>query len=97
MIKDRLRERFPNFVAHHLARKFSRRFLHFLAKLLIRFRPARETDDRNRRRQFAVGREIVERRHELAVRQVAGRSKNHDGARLWHRACGETFPQRIRL
>ena len=88
MIKDGLAERFPNFVANSLARKLPNGFFHFLAKVVIALLAARETDNGDSRRQLAVGGEVIKRRQEFAVGEIAGRSKNHDAARLRHGASG---------
>ena len=48
MIKKRLGKRLPNFVPHRLTRKLFRCLGEIVAKLIIFFGPASETDDRNR-------------------------------------------------
>ena len=57
----------------------------------------RETDHVDRLRQRPIGRQIVERRHELAVGQIAGRTKNHHRARLRQRAVRKPLAQRVGL
>ncbi len=86
MIKNRLREVLPDFIAHRLTRELFDRFFHFLAKIVIGLRATRETDDCDGRRQFAIGGEIVERRKQLAMSEIAGCAEDHDAARLRHGA-----------
>src|SRR5262249_30645144 len=86
MIKNRLTEIFPDFVPYRLAREFFDRLFHFFSEVVIALWTTRETNYGDRGRQFAVGREIVKGRHELAMGQISGRAKNHHAARLRHRA-----------
>ena len=67
MIKHRLGKRFPNLVAHVLARKFPGRFFHFAPKLIISLWTAGKADHAHSRWQFAVSREIIKCRHQLAM------------------------------
>ena len=97
VIEKRLGEAVPDFVAHRLPGKLAGRFFLFLAEFVVRFRAAREADHRQGRRQLAIGRDVVERGHELAMSQVAGRAKNHDRARLRHGFGRESFAQGIGL
>ena len=97
VIKERLREPVPNFIAHLLPRELLRRFLLLLPKLVIRLRPSGKSNDGDLRRQFTIRREIVERRNQFPHRQVSRRAEDHDRARLRHRARSESFPERIRL
>ena len=86
MIKNRLAEVFPDFVAHALARKFPYRLFHFAPEVGVTFFTTGESDHGDSRRQLAIGGEIVKRRQQLAMGQVAGGSKNDNAARLRHRA-----------
>ena len=95
MIKDALGETFPELVLHGLPRKFRRGFFELGAELRVGFIPPREADDCERGGQIAVGGDVVERRDELAMGQVAGGAEDDDGARLRHRAAGEPLAQRI--
>ena len=88
MIKNRLAEVFPDFVAHVLARKFPGRFLHFAAKVVVTFFATGETDHSDSRRQLAVGGEIVKRRQELPMSQIASSAKDDHAARLRDGASG---------
>ena len=97
MIKNRLRERFPDFVTNALSGKFSCRFLHLLPELVITLFASREADNCDGGRQLAIGGKIVKRWHQLAMSEIAGGAENDDAARLWHRARGQTFAQRICL
>ena len=95
VIENGLAESFPDFVADRLARKFSDGFFHLAAKIVVAFLATREPDDRNSRRQFAIGSEIIKRRQKFAVGQVTGRAKDDDAARLRDGASRQTFAQRI--
>ncbi len=97
MIENRLGEAVPDFVAHRLARELPRRLFLFLAKFLVRLRAARETDHRQGRRQFAIGRDVVEGGNQFPHRQVARRPENHDRARLRHGPGREPLAERIGL
>src|SRR5262249_1372400 len=91
MIEGRLRKCLPDFIATWLAGKFVRCFLNFLAEVAVALRPARETDDRHRRRQFASGGKIVKRGNQFPMRQIAGGAEDHDRTRLRHGARRKTF------
>ena len=97
MIENGLGEAVPDFVAHRLARKFPGGFFLLLAEFLVRFRATRKTDHRQRWRQFAIGRDVVERGNQFPHRQVAGRPENHDRARLRHGPRREPLAERIGL
>ena len=88
VIKNRLRKCLPNFVAHRLAGKFARRFFEIAPEFLITFFATRESDNRHRRRQLAVGRDVIERRDEFAMGEIACRAEDHDTAWLRHRTRG---------
>ena len=60
-------ESLPDIVAHFLPGKFPRGFFQFLAKFLVGFRAARETDHGHAGRQFAIGRDVVERGNQFAM------------------------------
>src|SRR4029077_2180165 len=97
MVKNRLRESFPDFVADRLAGEFPRCFLELASEFVVVFLASGKTDDRDRGWEFAIGREIVKRGNELSVGRIAGRAENDDAAGLRHGAGGESFPQRIYL
>ena len=97
MIEKGLGEAVPDFVAHRLARKFPGRLFLFLSKLLVRFRPARETDHGQGRRQLAIGCDVVERGNQFPHRQVARRPENHHRARLRHGPVRQPLAERIGL
>src|SRR5262249_29652080 len=88
MIKNRLAEGFPDFVAHGLAGKFADGLFHFAPKVLIALFASGETDNGDGWRQFAISAKIVKRWQQFAVREIAGRAENHNAARLRHRAGG---------
>ena len=97
MIEDRLRKRFPDFIAHGLARKFPSRFFELSPELLVIFLPARKSDDCHSGREIAIGGEVVERRHQFVMREIASGAEDHNAARLRHGARGQTFAQRVWL
>ena len=82
MIKNRLRERVPDFVAHALARELSCRLFHFLSELVVAFLATGETDHRNSGREFSIGSEVVKRRHKFAMSEIARGAKNYYAAWL---------------
>jgi hypothetical protein len=61
MIEDRLRKRFPHFIAHWLPRKFARAFFELAPELVVTFLSSREPDDGNGGRQIAIGSKVVKR------------------------------------
>ncbi len=85
VIEDRLRKRFPDFVAHGLTRKFPRGFLNIACRnsssLLSRRANA---DDDHARWQFAVGRKIIKRRDKFPMCEIARSAEDHDAAWLRH-------------
>src|SRR5437899_3048962 len=72
MIEDRLRKGLPDFIAHSLARKLASRFFQFTPELVVSFFSTREPDDCHGGGQIAIGRQIVKRRNEFAVGEIAG-------------------------
>jgi len=54
-----------------------------LAVLLVRQRFSRCADDRERRREQALQREVVERGDELALREIARTPEDDDRRGLW--------------
>jgi len=91
MIKNRLRKRFPDFVAHWLAGKLASHGFKLTPESIIAFLPSRETDDCHRGREVAISRQIVKCRNQFAIREIAGGAKDYNGARLRDRPCGQTF------
>ena len=65
------------------ARELSNALLEFHAELFVGLRAAGKSDDAERRRKLAFVGEIVQRRDELAMCEVARRAENHQHARLW--------------
>ena len=88
VIKNRLPKRLPNFVAHRLARKLARRFFEIAAEFLVTFFSTREPDNRHRRRQLPIGRNVIKRRDEFAMGEIARGTEDHNAARLRHSAGG---------
>ena len=97
MVEKRLRKSLPNIFANILTRKLFGGFFEFLTELVVAFGATGETDDGHRRRQFSSGGKIIQRRNQFPMGQVSGGAKNHNRARLRHRAGAQTFAQRIRL
>ena len=71
------------------------RFPELRAKFVIALRSPRHADDRQVRRQFAIGRDVVERGDELAMSEITGRAEDHDGAGFRHGPGHNAFAQRI--
>jgi len=82
MVVNGRAERRPKLGIVALARELLVPFLQLRAEALIRFLTAGEADHLELRRQIAGGRQVVERRDQLARGQVARRAKDHHGARL---------------
>ena len=80
VIKNRLRKRVPDLVA---------------PEVVVDFLPAREADNCHGGRQVAVGREVIQRRHEFAVREITRGAEDHNRARLRHCARGNSFAKRV--
>ena len=95
VIKNRLSKRPPNFVAHSLAGKLARSFFKIAPEFVITFLAASESDNRHRGRQLAIGRQVVQRGDELAVREIACGAEDHNGTRLRHSPGGKPFPERV--
>ena len=86
----------PDVLPERIARELLHRLLHRGGELLRRLRRARDADDRELlRQQLAVG-ERVERGDQLALRQVARGTEDHDGARLGAPPQLQPFEQRVR-
>ena len=76
-VMQRPREALPDLILKGLTRELRDSILHRRAELLVAPVAAGESDDGEARRQQPLAREVVQRRHELARRQVAGRAE-HD-------------------
>ena len=59
MIKNRLRKRLPNFIAHRLARKLARRVFKVAPEFVVTFLPASESNDSDGGRQFSIGGDVI--------------------------------------
>jgi hypothetical protein len=95
VIKNRLRKRLPNFVAHSLAGKLARGFFEIVPEFVVTFFAARESDNSHRRRQIAIGRKVIKRGDEFAPGEIARSAENHNRARLRHGTRGESFAERV--
>ena len=69
--------------------------LQFRAELFVGLRAAGESDNGERRRKLSFVGEIVQRRDELAMREVARRAENHQHARLWCPSADEPLTQGV--
>jgi hypothetical protein len=70
------------FVAEFVAPVFHDRLLHLLSELVVGHRRAGHTDDPEARRKQSAESEGVERRNQLALREVARRAEDRERARL---------------
>src|SRR2546423_3640328 len=59
VIRNGLRKGIPDFIAHGLARKFPRGLFEIASEFFVSFLPSSKADDCHRRRQVAVGREVI--------------------------------------
>ena len=96
MIENGLGEAVPDFVAHCLSRILPRSPLPVPCGIPRPFLGGGRNRPLSRRRQFAIGRDVVERRNEFAMRQITGRAENHNGARSAE-PCGYVRPSRSGL
>src|SRR6266487_4622332 len=71
--------------------------LHPVSELVVGLCRARDTDDRKMLGQQAAVRERVERRKELALRQIAGRTEDDEDAVVGRASNLQPFEQRILL
>ena len=59
VIKNSLRKRVPDFVAHRLTRKLAHGFFEVAPKIVVTFVAPSESNDDDAGRQFAVGRQVI--------------------------------------
>ena len=78
------------------ARVLADALLHLGAELLVALRAPRHADHREAARQRAAHGEVVECRHQLAPREIAGGAEDDDGARLSGPVLDEAAAQGIR-
>jgi hypothetical protein len=91
-----LRERAPDLVVDLLLLgELGDRLLHLVAEFVVRLRRARLADDRELGGHEPLLHQPVERRDELALRQIAGGAEDDDGARTGGAFETDTFAQRI--
>ena len=95
VIVEVLRKMVPEFLLDGLTRKLLGRLLHFLAEHVVALVAPGEADDGHVRGQIAVGGEIVERGHELAMGQIAGRAEDDQRTRFGLRTIGQALTQRV--
>ena len=95
MIMDALGKGGPQFRAVPLAGELLVPFLKLRAELQIALFAARKAHHLELRGQIARSREIVQRRDEFAVGQIARGTKNHHGAGFRALACDEGVEERI--
>ena len=83
MIKNRLGQRVPHCGIDRLeARKLRDGVAQLGAELIVRFRAARKADNGERLRKLAFVGEVIERRDELAVGEVAGSPEDDQRTRF---------------
>ena len=97
-VEDPARERLEDGVVDRLrARVGLERLAHLLAvPLVAAVVAARHADQRERRRQHVAQRQVVERRQQLAVREVARGAEDHERARARHARHAHAVAQRVR-
>jgi hypothetical protein len=69
--------------------------LHLAPEVLVRLLAPRHAHHGEAARQRAADRQVVEPRHQLALREVAGRAEDDDGARFAGAIVGEASPQGV--
>jgi hypothetical protein len=82
VIKNGLRKRVPDFVAHRLTRKLARGFFKVASEFIVTLVASRESHDDYTGWQLAVGRQVIQRRHKFAMSEITGSAEDYDGARL---------------
>ena len=97
-VEDAARERLEDGVVDRLrARVRLERLAHLLAIALVAaVVAARDADQRERGRQHVAQRQVVERRQQLAVREVARRAEDDERARAGHARHAHAVAQRVR-
>src|SRR6266496_3617663 len=79
----------------HVSFKLAGGFFEIAPEFLVTFFTARESDNGHSGRQVAIGREVVERRDEFSMGEIARSAEDHNGAWLRHGARGNSFPERV--
>ena len=87
----------PHVLAELVAPELAYRVLHLRHEGLVRLLRPRDSDDAELLREEASERERVERREELALREVAGGTEDDERARLGRAAQAQPLQQRIVL
>ena len=95
VVMDRGGKARPEFLVEGCPGKLSRRLLKFLAELLAGLLASCKADDRDRGRESPFGGKVIERRDQLAVRQISGCAENDEGAGLGSKAAGDSLAERI--
>ena len=96
-VAGRLGEPLPDLGLEVVAPELADRVLHLVAELVVRPLRARGADDRELLGEELAAGERVQRREDLAVREVAGRAEDDEHARLGRPPRAEPLEQRIRL
>ena len=97
MIKERLREGFPNILANLLTRKLLCCFAEFIPEFLVGLGASGETNDRDCWWELTVSGNVVQGRNQFAMGQIAGCAEDNDRAWLRHSPRAQTFTQWICL
>ena len=96
-VAGRLGEPLPDLGLEVVAPELADRVLHLVAELVVRPLRAGGADDRELLGEELAARERVQRREDLAVREVAGGAEDDEHARLGRPPRAEPLEQRIRL
>jgi hypothetical protein len=88
VIKNRLRKRVPDFVAHRLTRKLARGFFDITPEFVIAFVAPSESHDDHAGWEFAVRCQVIQRRDKFAMREITRSAEDYDAAWLRDRPRG---------
>src|SRR5204863_7850358 len=95
VIKDRLRKRVPDLLAHRLTRKLACGFFEVTPEFVVTFVAPSESYDDHTRWQFAVGRQVIQRRDEFAMREITRSTEDNDAAWLCYGPRRQSFAERV--
>src|SRR4029077_9276514 len=95
VIKNRLRKRVPDLIAHRLTRKLACGFFDVAPEIVVTFVASSESYDDYAGWQFAVGRQVIQCRDKFAMCEITRSTEDHDAAWLWHGPRRPSFSERV--
>src|SRR4029077_16367296 len=76
-------------------RKLARGFFEVTPEIVVTFVASSESYDDYARWQFAVGRQVIQRRHKFAMGEIPRSTEDHDAAWLWHGPRRQSFAEGV--